>query len=364
MSRIGAYTPETARQVLQVVRYLQQSGFRFMPQGSDAVTFQPETPVYVRNDTMEVIPPFACMQVTGTHEEGGQNYIKVQKPNGAASAKYLFNGVAPIPSASSAERFGIGYAGPLIRVLTDGSSIALGDGWQPVSGQWYVEPGGNLIYAIGADDIGADVVRGFVNIDTGKQVYFRAPVAGVPAFNGSTGQMGSASCEEMSLNGSGLFSATGNFQTVYNESGWIPSSSLIIAELSDSGIWVGRPPSDVLYQYELRTNWYGGMALAYVKSMDGASFGQTVLIRNPLGEASYQKAGDKGEMIFKPGTNQYFWIQAPCGTTNTPPAGATGACCYTTSEGWLCVVSTEADCDDIGGTYKGDGTNCETSSCP
>jgi len=38
-----------------------------------------------------------------------------------------------------------------------------------------------------------------------------------------------------------------------------------------------------------------------------------------------------------------------------------GACCKTDGS---CVLATAADCQSLGGTYKGDGTNCQTADCP
>lgn len=196
-----------------------------------------------------------------------------------------------------------------------------------------------------------------------RKAYYRAPAAGIPPFNAVTGVLGSASCERMELDDTGTFTPSGWFTTIYNESGWIPPSSLVIAEYTSSGILVGQPPAEVLYQYQLRTKWYGGLAMAYVKSMDGYNFGQTVIINNPLGEASYQKVGDKGEMIFQPGVGKYYWIQSPCSTNTVPPEDPTGACCVTVEGEWVCFVATEADCDATSGVYHGDGTDCETVTC-
>ena len=38
------------------------------------------TPAYFHNDAGETIPAYACMQVTGTEEIDGQNYLVVEKP--------------------------------------------------------------------------------------------------------------------------------------------------------------------------------------------------------------------------------------------------------------------------------------------
>lgn len=55
----------------------------------------------------------------------------------------------------------------------------------------------------------------------------------------------------------------------------------------------------------------------------------------------------------------------PPGTTTEPeeraPSGPSGACCY---DDGSCTVQTELDCDNAGGTYQGDDTDCApTGAC-
>lgn len=157
---LGAFRKETAETVLAVVRYLKESGFVIAPPGRRQQFVPPDAPIYVRNDSGEEIPPFACLQTTGTVDAGGQNYIKVNKPvdDTGTAGRYLFNSIAPIEIGG----YGIAYAGPLVRVLTDGSTITCGDSWQPDVGQWAVTTGGSLLTAAGADDIGTNIMRAFV----------------------------------------------------------------------------------------------------------------------------------------------------------------------------------------------------------
>lgn len=161
MTKIGAYTPETSRMILDVVKYLVDSGFVITRPGRGKQNHLPqESPIYIRNDSGEEMPPFACMQVTGTVEAGGQNYVKVDKPvdTSGTAGEYLFNGFAAVEDGG----YGIAYAGPFVRVLTDGSTITCGDSWQPVVNQWYITTGGSLLSAVGADDIETDVMRAFI----------------------------------------------------------------------------------------------------------------------------------------------------------------------------------------------------------
>lgn len=156
--QVGVYDPATAKMVLEVVRYLRQSGYVITRPGRGDQNIAPPTPIYVRNDSGEAIPPFACMQTTGTVEAGGQNYITVDKPadTDGASGAYLFNGVAEI----EIDGYGVAHDGPVVRMLTDGSSVSSGQQWSPAVGEWAVEPGAGPFIAIGADDIGTNVMRG------------------------------------------------------------------------------------------------------------------------------------------------------------------------------------------------------------
>lgn len=147
------------RIVLDVVKYLKASGFVIDRPGRGSQFIPPEAPIYFRNDSGEEVPPFACMQCTGTVEYGGQNYVKINKPvdDSGDAGGYLFNGIAPVESGG----YGLAHDGPFVRMLTDGSAVTCGDGWQPDIGEWAVIPGGSMFSAVGEDDIDTDVMRAF-----------------------------------------------------------------------------------------------------------------------------------------------------------------------------------------------------------
>jgi hypothetical protein len=161
MRRVGYYTPETAKMIHDVARYLRDSGFVIPQSGRENQFIPPDAPIYIRNDTAEEIPAFACLQTDGTVEDGGQNFIKVVKPQDAIGTNgwYLFNGIAPIETGG----YGIAHDGPVVRMLTDGSTITNGDRWAPVVNSFEVSTASDGVFiAIGADDIETDVMRGFV----------------------------------------------------------------------------------------------------------------------------------------------------------------------------------------------------------
>lgn len=167
---LGGYKKETAQMILEVVRYLKDSGYVIeRPSRGMQTTVPPDAPIYIRNDSDEEIPAFGCVQTTGTVDFGGQNYITVDKPSdtSGASGKYLFNSIAPV----AVDDYGIAYSGPLVRVLTDGSTVTCGAQWQPVVDSFALAPGGTLFTAAGLDDIEDDVMRAFVNSGGGIRLY-------------------------------------------------------------------------------------------------------------------------------------------------------------------------------------------------
>lgn len=162
MTLLGGYKKETAQMILEVVRYLKDSGYVIdRPSRGQQLLMPPDAPIYIRNDADVEIPAFGCVQTTGAVDYGGQNYITVAKPvdNDGTAGKYLFNSRAPIEVGG----YGIAYAGPLVRVLTDGSPVVCGDQWQPVVNSFVLSIGGAMFTAVGEDDIATDCMRVFVN---------------------------------------------------------------------------------------------------------------------------------------------------------------------------------------------------------
>ena len=157
--RIGVFTPAQRNDVLAVVKdYLTRTGLLSRNVGQQS--YNQPLPVYVSNVSGVAVPSFACMQVTGTVEYGGQNYVTVTRPadTTGAAGLYLFNGFEEIEIGG----YGVAQDGPLVRVLTSGAAITCGANWQPTVAQWYASPGAGLLSAIGADDIATDIMKAFV----------------------------------------------------------------------------------------------------------------------------------------------------------------------------------------------------------
>jgi hypothetical protein len=160
MARFGVYSPDTARMILDVVKYLKESGFVVDKGRENAQAIAPSEPIYIRNDSGATIPAWGCVQASGTVDAGGQTYVKVTKVVDilASAGPYLFNTFSEIPNGE----YGIASDGPVCRMLTDGSAVTCGDRWKPVVGAYTVTPGGTLFCAIGSDAIGTNVMIGKV----------------------------------------------------------------------------------------------------------------------------------------------------------------------------------------------------------
>lgn len=154
MTTLGGYSPDDARIILKTVQYLLRSGFIISPDGRTNQFVPPEAGIYFRNDSGGEVPPFACMEVTGTVEAGGQNYITITKPTSSALT-YLFNGQAPVANSE----YGTAQTGPVFRVYKSTGTVTEGNRWAPTSGQWYLTKGAGAYVVQGADDIGTDVFR-------------------------------------------------------------------------------------------------------------------------------------------------------------------------------------------------------------
>jgi hypothetical protein len=188
---------------------------------------------YVRNEYAGTAPAFGCLQVTGTVEVGGQNYLKVNRPADATGAAgwYLFNGPSPIEQ----DEYGIAFDGPLCRMLTDGSTITAGGVWGPVASQFTLAPNGQLFVAAGADDIGTNVMKGLFK-GGGTALVMKSSGGGIAVRSGNT--LGSsATCTVWGRSGSTLSAGT-RTESVYNLSTTAVANSVFIVAIETNIGWV------------------------------------------------------------------------------------------------------------------------------
>lgn len=137
---IGVFTPEQARmlwQDYQTRRQLQPKVSQNFPQRREVLDVSPHR-VFVKNTTDEVIPAYACLQITGVDLVAERTVITVEKPT-TTDGEYLFNSQYDI-AVESATESGVGWAYRygVVVMLGDEPSEA-GETFQPIVDSWEIE---------------------------------------------------------------------------------------------------------------------------------------------------------------------------------------------------------------------------------
>lgn len=150
----GLIDKDLFAEIGKIIRWFRKNGFGDKQPATN--TFSPiESPILFRNDAAETIPAYACMEIDGTAEVDGQNYIKVKKPTSSAIA-YLFNG----PNAvTTSDPYGSAQRSPVVKAYKNSGTVTDGDRWGPTVGQWYLTKGVGEYVAVGADDVETNVFK-------------------------------------------------------------------------------------------------------------------------------------------------------------------------------------------------------------
>ena len=237
MADYGFFTPQTATRILTRLASLESAVFGG---GAGVVPQLGQSQIYVHNTTAEEIPAYGCMQCTGTEVIGNRTYVQVSKPadSTGGAGGFLFNSSRAIPANGN----GIGFAGPHVRALGNGSTATAGDKWAPVSSSWEIAPdSAGFLICVGDDEVATDVIRVISVAGSGggfPLIHCVTPEAGIPARNGSD-VMGSASCDVYDSNTSGALTDSATNLTIYNPSRTaIAGSTHIAAVQNQAGIWV------------------------------------------------------------------------------------------------------------------------------
>lgn len=149
MTQVGGFTPEQARALWQWYLSQQQA----LPASSMARQSVYETSphrVFVKNTTAEVIPPYACMRVTGVELVGDRTAVTVEKPS-TVDGEFLFNSQFEIPvEDTDNDVFGTGWAYRygIVVMLGDAPTFA-GAEYHPVVDSWEIEQGGGPFFVYG-----------------------------------------------------------------------------------------------------------------------------------------------------------------------------------------------------------------------
>ena len=172
------------------------------------------TPISFVNKSGATIPPYGCIQITGTEETGGRNYLEVKRPFDYAGVMgpFLVNGDREVV----ADDYGTAQWGPIYRIKTDGTTLAVGTRIGPNASSFEVGKG-CLFTCLGDDDIEGDVIR---------VIACETPLLAVA----TSGISGNASSEVVAKDpGSSGWSAGSVAYTAYNPTGVaIPASANVI----------------------------------------------------------------------------------------------------------------------------------------
>ena len=236
MSRIAGLSPDDARMVLRICRQVMESGIlekkNRIPPRVILDTIEPYH--VVRNTSGEAIPPFGCMQMVGTSEIGGRNYLDVDQPadSDGTAGGFLFNGPNEIEIGGN----GIGFAGPVVRALSDGTAVSAGQLWSPQATSWQIAPNASgLFRASGPDDIASNVIRVQVVGGGGSGSVARTDVSGITARSTTTAGTGTATLQY--LNGDTITAESGTI-TVRNWAGSaVAADAYIFVQQDRRGVW-------------------------------------------------------------------------------------------------------------------------------
>jgi len=130
--------------------------------------------VFVYNTGSEIIPPYACMRVTGTRNINNVTAIDVEKPT-STDGEFLFNSQFPIAVPSSTET-GVGWAFRFgVVIMTGADPTEPGAEYLPIVGSWEIEEGAGPFIVYGhhrANEEGNDrALIGRISTGRSQEIY-------------------------------------------------------------------------------------------------------------------------------------------------------------------------------------------------
>jgi len=150
---VGYFTPAQAERVWEATKSIER-GLNRQSREDRPIT---PTPINFINKGSTTIEPYGCLQMIGTEEIGGRNYLRVTKPieySASVVGPFLFNG----PREVLASEFGTAQSGPIYRAKSDGNSYTVGTRIGPIASSYNVGKGCLYTY-LGDDDIEDDCIR-------------------------------------------------------------------------------------------------------------------------------------------------------------------------------------------------------------
>ena len=152
-TEIGYFSPSDADRVWSAVKTVERG------QAPNTATERANTPspIYFKSLSSLVIPAYGCLQMVGTEEVEGRNYILVDRPfdySDSVMGPFLFNGSREV------EANGLGTAqwGPIYRAIKDSGTYTVGTRFGPVASSFEMAKGPLYTY-LGDDDLEDNCVR-------------------------------------------------------------------------------------------------------------------------------------------------------------------------------------------------------------
>ena len=150
---IGYFTPSEADRVWKAVKAFERGS----ADNTATERGNAPSPIYFKSVSSEIIPAYGCVQMVGTEELAGRNYILVDRPidyTASVMGPFLLNG----PTEVEANGLGTAQWGPIYRAISDGGTYSVGTRFGPVASSFELSKGPLFTY-IGDDDLVEDCVR-------------------------------------------------------------------------------------------------------------------------------------------------------------------------------------------------------------
>lgn len=185
MNDIGVFTPEQARTLWQDYQRRQQTNPHIQnnyPQRRQIDEVSPHR-VFVSNTSGEVIPAYACMEITGTVTVGARTALTVRKPT-MITSEYVFNSQFSIGIGE----YGWAYRYGVVVMLGNGTSpTAANVEYTPVVSSWTIAEGSGPFVVFGTDVDATNALIGRFTFDGDgvvKEVRFKIVSSDPTTFTG------------------------------------------------------------------------------------------------------------------------------------------------------------------------------------
>ena len=197
---LAVFDEQTAKRVLRAIEQLEAKGLLNPETGStppkDGDQVWNETPpIRVYNDSGQTVPAYGLMQIIGSLDEDGRNYIKIKRPaDSVPPGLLLINGTTEIAVAG----YGTAQQGPSYRLLHDGGSYSAGYTLGINIGA-FTATAGHVFSVLGADAVDTNIVR--VMFADSTRLILAYTTAGATARSGTTLGKGTATMQYLAVSG-------------------------------------------------------------------------------------------------------------------------------------------------------------------